>query len=368
MPDRPQPSAADLLAAWERDGLIPPEARPALTAELLRDRGEAGLPLHLKILVGIGAVLAALCFIGFLFAAGLVDFEARAALIVWGLLFIGLGLLLGRPRPAGGLVRDSFVQQSAFCVVALGKLLFVMGAAQLLEGREGWGIALAALAVTAATWPLYRLSLDRFLSAFATLVAFQLNIVLDGGPATAPMLDLFVGVQLVVGAVLLTHARVGRDWLPLAYALAAALGWTVLFLAAQAEFGRFGYRFVLSLTVIDGLLTAGLLALIVWAAGGFRHMAREPVAVAGLGALALGGVSAPGLILAIGLMILGHARHDRPLLVGGGLLLPVFLWLYYYNIDVDLLTKAGLLAASGAVLLAGWGYVSLRLLPRRGRP
>ena len=50
------------------------------------------------------------------------------------------------------------------------------------------------------------------------------------------------------------------------------------------------------------------------------------------------------------------------MLVAGGLvLLPAFLGLYYYSLDLDLATKAGVLVASGLVLLAARWYLTVRV-------
>jgi len=58
-------------------------------------------------------------------------------------------------------------------------------------------------------------------------------------------------------------------------------------------------------------------------------------------------------MLSIGLLILGYARHHSRLLLLGALLMPAFLWAYYYYLDVSLLTKSLILTGSGAILLAG---------------
>ena len=80
--------------------------------------------------------------------------------------------------------------------------------------------------------------------------------------------------------------------------------------------------------------------------------------LASLGAVLLAVVSAPGVLLAIGLMILGYANHERLLLVLGAVLMPAFLCLYYYNLDVSLLNKSMILTVSGVILLAGRFYMS----------
>jgi uncharacterized membrane protein len=76
--------------------------------------------------------------------------------------------------------------------------------------------------------------------------------------------------------------------------------------------------------------------------------------------VALGFLSAPGVLLALALMVLGYAKHEWPLTTLGILLTPLSIFHYYYSIDTTLLMKSGILVGSGAVLLAGYAYMRLR--------
>ena len=63
-----------------------------------------------------------------------------------------------------------------------------------------------------------------------------------------------------------------------------------------------------------------------------------------------------------------YARHERPLLATGAMLIPVFLFFYYYQLDLSLLQKSAALAGSGALLLAGRFYLRRRGWDKAGRP
>jgi uncharacterized membrane protein len=104
--------------------------------------------------------------------------------------------------------------------------------------------------------------------------------------------------------------------------------------------------------------------LIGWAAGNLEKLKTEPLMLASLGAILLGIVSAPGVILSICLMVLGYAKHEKLLLLTGILLMPVFIFFYYYNLDVSLMAKSGVLVGSGVVLLVGRGYLAAKQLDR----
>jgi len=195
------------------------------------------------------------------------------------------------------------------------------------------------------------MSIDRFLSSFFVLLSVMVNLVW-GDETTLPRELLMTGsfvLQLAVAAVFLTDGRIRREYLPLAYALAFSLCVIVLIPAA--------YKATHSI-VVNGALVGGLIALFAWAGGGVNTLKRPAMVLASVGAVVLATISAPGLMLSIGLMILGYAKHDRRLLILGALLMPAFLWTYYYNPDVSLLMKSVILTVSGIALLAGRVYMS----------
>jgi hypothetical protein len=237
-----------------------------------------------------------------------------------------------------------------------------MGIALLLAPNEGWGASLALTALTAATYHVFPMSLDRFLSSLALFVSIFFNLVSESSAWAAIQIAInaFFVAQLGLAAFLITSRRIDRDYLPIAYAAIAALCIVVMFFALRSEVGKFGYRQDFSPAIINVSLAAALIALIGWAAGGMEKLKTEPLLVASAGSVCLGVVSAPGILLSAGLMILGYAQHDRVLLVLGALLLPVFMFVYYYNLHLTLMAKSAILVASGALLLAGRAYMHFR--------
>jgi uncharacterized membrane protein len=72
---------------------------------------------------------------------------------------------------------------------------------------------------------------------------------------------------------------------------------------------------------------------------------------------------APGLIMALILVLLGFARADRILTGVGVGFFVVFLSAFFYGIEVTLLTKSMLLVATGVILLATHWAVRHYFLP-----
>lgn len=361
-------SAAGLLDSWLKAGLVSQTESTQMEDFILSQQQEQELPLYLRVLVSIGAFIASLCFIGFLSAAEIINFNSEGDLIFWGMIFIGSALFLAK---ASGdrdyTVKHSFLIQTAFCVMGVGKILFVMGFSEMFGAHGSWGVTLSTLLVTLATYHVFRMSIDRFLSTLAIFTSLLINIVGDEhyfGDATEIILNLFFLLQIVLAAILLTHGRVKRDYIPLAYANAFSLCITVIYFTVQSKIGAWDHQQNYDLTFVNLSLTLSLIGLIGWAAGSLEKLKTEPLMLAALGAVVLAIISAPGVILSICLMILGYAKHEKLLTLMGILLMPQFIFFYYYNLDLSLMVKSGILVGSGLVLLAGRGYLAIKKLDR----
>ena len=208
--------------------------------------------------------------------------------------------------------------------------------------------------VTVATYHLFPMSVDRFLSSLVVLLLVVASLVfdiMDGETTREFLMTGFFGLQLAIAAVLLTHGRIDRIYMPLAYALAFSLCVIVLLpLAYKATYP----------ILVNGFLAAGLIALFAWLGGGIQTLKRPAMLLASLGAVLLALISAHALMLSISLMIIGYAKHERRLLILGALLIPAFLWSYYYSSDVSLLMKSVALTGTGIALLAGRFYFLLQ--------
>ncbi len=347
-------NAANLLEQLSGKGLV---TDPGLSDFVIGQQQEKELPLYLRALVGVGASIASLCFIGFLSAADIINYRHETGLIIWGLIFVAGAIGLQRIAGHDNTVKHSFFMQSSFASMAVGKTLFVFGIGQVLD--SGWGATLGLLAITGITYHIYRMSIDRFLSSFAVLFSILVNILWDRDVSASRelLLNGFFLLQFAGAAILLTHGKIKRDYIPLSYAFAFSLCASVLFLASYAEFGYWRNKELIHPAFVNMVLTGGLVALFGWAAGGIEKLKAEPLVLASIGAVLLGLISAPGILLTIGLMVLGYAKHEKLLIIAGALLMPVFLWLYYYNLDISLLQKSGILIGSGIVLLAGRFYL-----------
>lgn len=358
-------SAAELLSRWLEEGLVARDRQTAIREFSLRHAAEEKLPIYLRVLAGVGAFLSSLFFFIFLSISQIISFKSEAALLIWGLLFIGAAIYLARMQiDRESAVLHSFLMQTSFCFIALGKILFVWGATLLLKGDQGWAFTAATFLISLVTYYVYRMSLDRFISALAVFLSLYFNLITED---LLPLwqeriLALFFVFQVLLAGFLFTHSRVRVAYLPLAYAVATSLGCMVLHGSATQVVRTVG----VAAPALDGYmtttLTLALAGLIIWAAGGLQRVKMEVLFVALGGIVLLGCLSAPGILLAIALLILGYSKHERPLIVLGGLLLPCFIIIFYYSLQATFMVKAGILVTSGVLLLLGRAYLALRRL------
>jgi hypothetical protein len=360
-------NAGQLLGELQNAGMIEPSAFTELGQFIQAQKQKKELPLYLRILVGIGAFIASLCFIGFLSISGIINFNSEASLIFCGLIFVCGALFLAKTsEDKDNTVKHSFLMQSSFYAMAVGKILFVIGFVVMFDSNSGWGVTLSTFIITAATYHVYHMSIDRFLSTLAIFISLHINIVSERyfGTSIEIVLNLFFFIQVILAAVLLTHCRVKRDYIPLTYATVFSLCITVIFFAMESKIGHLINQQPYNLTFVNAILTISLIGLIGWAAGNMEKLKTEPLMWASLGSVLLGIISAPSVILSICLMVLGYAKHEKLLLIIGVLLVPIFIFIYYYNLDINLMAKSVVLVGSGIILLAGRCYLAAKKLDR----
>lgn len=356
-------NAANLLEQLSSKGFVIDEE---FSDFVINQHQKKELPLYLRALVGISAFIASLCFIGFLRVTYIISFQHKEGLIIWGLIFIASAIGLQRVAGHNNTVKHSFLIQASFASMVIGKTLFLFGIDNILDFR--WGITLGLLIVTGITYHIYRMSIDRFLSSFAVLFSILVNIFWDrdGSGSRELILNGFFLFQFAGAAILLVYSKIKCDYIPLSYAFTFSLCASILFLISYTEFDYWGHKELINPAFINIMLTFGLITLFGWTAGGIEKLKTAPLLLASICTVLLGFISVPGILLTIVLMVLGYAKHDELLIITGALFLPIFLFLYYYNLDVSLLKKSGILIGSGVLLLVGRFYLQRKIWNERG--
>ncbi|MFP6648930.1 MAG: DUF4401 domain-containing protein [Pirellulaceae bacterium] len=328
-------------------------AREVVDARLQHDL----LPIYMRALLGIGAGLASLFLIGFVFVAFQPD---EAVVFVVGVIFVlaAIRLHLYARRLEQHSAAESFLTQLSFTFIAAGKIMAVIGAvaAGVFSLSDELTVFLCMLLLTLSTYFVYDLYVDRLVSSVSTLAAglFYLFEVLPGSEDLR--VAVFFSVITPVAFTMMVHPRVSRTYRPVSVALVAvAIGLgTVLATDGGSLNAGDGFNREINLARLLPAISmmAVLVGTIAWASGGRSGLAKRPVQVGIVTTVVMGLTLMASPMLAIALVVLGHAQHDRLVALAGTLYLPYSLFLYSRRLDLGLMNTGLLLLGQGLVLVA----------------
>lgn len=331
------------------EGLLP-DAQ-AGEAEVLLERLAAAQPWYIRAMVGFGAWLASLL---------LISFVAGFGLALGGSVVIGLGLLAGATwvRRKSQFEDNDFVVQCTLATSLAGQALFGWGLADLLPGDEietGCLVVLMMSAILFFVFPdrIHRVLMVLFAAtALVTLAyAFELN---GAVPVIGPLLAAAL-VWLYQRRAAVTASGRGEYVRPLATGLMlAAFG--CLLLSTIYVLPELGSDFLFyPRPWISTLLLGALLFYVVHAAWQALWAGRAAAAVA-VHVLVLAIIAAawfaPGLLLALIVILLGAAAGHRTFVGAGIVFLIVFVGAYFYGIEITMLQKSITLVTAGIVILS----------------
>jgi hypothetical protein len=335
---------------------------PQIEAALVEDH-RADMPWYLRIIVGIGAWLAAIFFFGFALQLLGWQEEHRTSFGIIGVGCLAVAAFLGRQK------LGVFIGQCMLAVSFAAQVMIYYGFVN--EHFHPLATAMVFSIVLAAI--LY-IAFPNFLSRIATcLVALQLTLLWiytgDGEPFSGllrdesnlfPFLLFYWAFHLAAICWCFLRPRGSIFLAPLGYALVASLAaWQTESLlnvwSRSTEIGLAVPIMEFFGTYFQGVLTAlTLFGVAVWSVGGLSALRERIPLFTGLAvALAtLVWLGSGGMLLAMLFLLIGFALQNRPVLGIGLISFPVFLTYYYYNLHLDLLAKSGVLIGSGIVLLA----------------
>ncbi len=324
----------DLLERLRERDLVEPDQVGDVEEFLVAREAKGTLPLAIRFLQGVGAWIAAYCFIAFLLMMKWIASFEGAGFLSWGVVFLLVGELLR--RSSEGIFRRQF----SLALVVAGHSLFLLGVGEIADAL--FPVVLAATLLAALLHFVYPDPTHRFGSAVGVIFLWVTWLAVKDHHL---FLHAVVLVQMIGLLLLFTGRRVSADLLPLSYALAGGLAGTLVLVT------MYDMDIQTPAWPSTALLSAGLLWSIVRAARDRNLRGGEPFWIAIIAALALAGVSNPGILVALLLLVLGHWMDDRILRAMGITSLAFFLVVFYYDLQMDYLSKSLVLAGSGAVLL-----------------
>ena len=359
-PNEPITSGA-LLGSLNAKGMLlhPEEAGKQLAAGSVGEE----VPIYLRILTLIGALIASGFFFLFLAISGILDEDG---FLILGLVFVAAAYgLLVAAKKSNPILQVFFITCS-FTLLAVGKILFVIGFVEMFDDLfslssrgEIWAATLGVGLATVLTYKLFPFVLDRFISScsflgffiFATVIALP-----DSGSDLMPVVTawimnfLFLAYMIYAGFLLLQE-KIKKLYDPVAYALICTLlGLAVMHSGLMSE-PKFEPVLGFEIWLPNFIAGFGLLYLLSHAVGGFKKQMDSQAIVIAAGVILLAFFTNAGILLSILLMVFGRMNH-RPLVsLIGWISLTGFLIYYYYQLDFTLETKSYVLLGSGGLLL-----------------
>jgi len=358
-PNEPITSEA-LLGTLNAKGMLlhPEEAGKQLAT---RSVGEE-VPVYLRILTLIGALIASGFFFLFLAISGILDEDG---FLILGLVFVAAAYgLLVAAKKSNPILQVFFITCS-FTILAVGKILFVIGFVEMfgdlfsLRSRGEQRVALLGIGLaTVLTYKLFPFVLDRFISScfflglFIEIVIALPDLDSDVMPVVAAwIMNFFFLTYMICAGFLLLHEKVKKLYDPVAYALICTLlGLAVMQSGLMGE-PKLDPVLGFEIWLPNFIAGFGLLYLLSHAVGGFKKQMDSQAIVIAVGVILLALFTNAGILLSIMLTVFGRMNHRRLVSFIGWISLTGFLIYYYYQMDFSLETKSYVLLGSGILLL-----------------
>lgn len=312
---------------------------------------EESTPWFVQTLIGFGAWIACLLFLGALGIAGL--FGEGAATIIVGVGLLGGGAFLDRTT------EGPFLRQLALAGGLTGLALTGIGVAEILHANEPSRVTFSLALATAVFYRAFRCAQFRFLACLFTVICATVWLGEDSMFSRSDeslnwgIHGLVMLETIGVGLIFSRHQRQILE--PAGYAMAVGLLGT-LWLVTQFSNGLQTWPSAV-------ILALGQIWILLRAWQTTSKTSKESLGVAAVGMVVLGIVSAPGVLASLGATLLGHLERDTVLKRLGLLCLPVYLASYYYSLNTTLQIKSLVLVGSGLVLWAARWYFRRLLNP-----
>ena len=353
-------TAGALLGTLSAKGMLhdPEEAGKKLATGSVGEE----VPVYLRILTLIGALIATGFFFLFLAFSGILDEDG---FLILGLVFVAAAYgLLVAAKKSNPILQVFFITCS-FTILAVGKILFVIGFVEMfgdlfsLRSRGEQRVALLGIGLaTVLTYKLFPFVLDRFISScfflglFIEIVIALPDLDSDVMPVVAAwIMNFFFLTYMICAGFLLLHEKVKKLYDPVAYALICTLlGLAVMQSGLMGE-PKLDPVLGFEIWLPNFIAGFGLLYLLSHAVGGFKKQMDSQAIVIAVGVILLALFTNAGILLSIMLTVFGRMNHRRLVSFIGWISLTGFLIYYYYQMDFSLETKSYVLLGSGILLL-----------------
>lgn len=353
-----EPTWIEVLERLSLAGVLGAAQRDLVMARLKEVAAARSEPAFARVIIGFGAWVASCLLLSALSIAGLLTAAGPALVIGVGL--VAAAIVLSRLPQA-----SVFTRQLALALGAAGNLMLLVQVGEWLSSDNNLlAVAFVQMVVCAVVYPLFRSAGYRLIAplAIAGLLVSWLYF-----EHHMNLLHVVVAAEMLLVGALFLRPRLSATLEPLAIASVIALPLTVLTIqfCAAVGVGQGGWlggmdlrEYQTPLWPSSIVLGLGLIVLYLQVGGGDgrRLLGERWFRCAAAGTLVLAVFTTPGVLVALGLLVLGFSRDEKRITLLGWVFLGVFLVLYYYALDVTLAYKSVVLIGSGMLALAArWG-------------
>ncbi len=344
--------------------LILTDAEQTLVEEYQREHKGERMAWYIQAISFVGAFFAGIMFTGFL--AMLQIWESEVALLITGLILLGVGLFFShtiknKPTVDPFIIMTLILGQvyTTVGIVLMNEELFNSSTQDILVMMGVVGIILHGI-----LFVICPLALQRFISTISFGVSLML---LGGGDHVSLIASIVVGGAVIVlfimersePLLISLQKSMGEIAQPLRYGLLILVGGTIITFQHISSFTYNRGDYGSSWWIATILVTCSLLLLLIKSLKAEEWFTSKVKVVTIISLLAVAGISynTPGILVALFIMAMGFIRSSKLLLTFGTLYLLTFLFYFYYALHTTLLIKSFVLMGSGTFLLVLYGVI-----------
>ncbi len=317
------------------------------------DDGDDDSPWIVRILIGVGAWIASLFFLGFVVLAFRMQIES---MIVPSIILGGLAFAL-QYKMKNMQQTNIFIRQLSLAFIIAAQIGFILWSFDIFRGMPLLYTALVIL-VEALLFVFYKEDIQHFLSVI-TIYGVMLEYFIMKDMDVVGM-NLVMILAAAVALVLFLYEN--KQWLlqrrqflvPAAYASVITLLAmpTISYLLRLAH--KYNSKYIITLLPALIAVTVMLVFMVYHIYRYITGLSKGLVlyVIVGL-AVVLAAITfkSAGIVTALFVLILGHYRSSIVVKGFAVVMLIVFLFAFYYDMQVDLLNKSILLIGSGITML-----------------
>lgn len=351
-------TASELIDSLSNDFEIDEERAREVALERIQKNQ---MPIYLRALIGVGSFVTA----GFLMAIIGETLDIDESLIyAVGLFHVicAIPLYLYGRKIEQHTPLEAFLTFFSFALILSGKIMCIAGFTAAFEPDDVLGASLIVnIIFTCVTYPIYSLYMDRFIS-FTSCLVMALFWVMEQMSWPEEITTIaFFSLVAPLAFIMMIHPRVTRTFRPISIGLiSTSVGLAVAITAIspgilqisdllkESKISIEDFIIIFSAPVVIFFVSVFV---IIWSCGGKIGAKKRVLVVSILALFLLCSTLMTGPVLAVSIIVLGYAQHDRIISLIGIFLLPVALFQITRRLDLGLMDTGIILMIKSALVL-----------------